>query len=257
MWSVDVQQQLNVGSGFWGLVLNLTLWSCSRQRGLNASLQLLHTSCSPNVFHSSQTQAGAHTDAHSKTRAAALRTETPRTVDHFRRKQGPLSRPQHWAAWSFLRPTLTSSPTNASMREGTTISLLACLGGLNNLATRTGTPWWACVGIFPEELELELELGSQEQRTKFLHPACHLTLSLTVRASACRGPVSYAKGRRWRWIGEERPRWGRRGVWRRSTRPLMLWRGAPWWTPTRGCRRWRSCEVPSSISKDSRPWCPP
>lgn len=113
MWSVDVQQQLNVGSGFWGLVLNLTLWSCSRQRGLNASLQLLHTSCSPNVFHSSQTQAGAHTDAHSKTRAAALRTETPRTVDHFQRKQGPLypdhSIEQHGAFWD--QPLLLPRPT--------------------------------------------------------------------------------------------------------------------------------------------------
>lgn len=65
MWSVDVQQQLTIVSGFWGLVLNLTLWSCRRQRGLNASLQLLHTSCSPHVFHSLQTQAKGKT-AHTR-----------------------------------------------------------------------------------------------------------------------------------------------------------------------------------------------
>ncbi len=256
MWSVDVRQQLNAVSGFWGLVLILTLWSCSRQKGLNASLQLLHTSCSPHVFHSSQTQARQpHTPTlrHKRSRR--------RNEDHIQQSSSRRSRnlcsSQTTALssrlWSFSRPTLTSSLTSASMMEGTATSLLACLGRMTKAPTRIGAPWWACVGVCLEVLEL----GWQEQRKKPLRPACHLIPNPTARASAFPGPVSFAKGRRLPWTAGERPQWERRGVWRRWMRPLMLWRGALWWTQTRGCPRLRSCGVPSSISKGCRHWCRP
>ncbi|MEQ2225652.1 hypothetical protein ILYODFUR_019654 [Ilyodon furcidens] len=49
-----------------------------RQRGLNASLQLLHTSCSPHVFHSSLILAKRKTgaQAYSPTHVAEAGTKT-------------------------------------------------------------------------------------------------------------------------------------------------------------------------------------
>lgn len=210
MWCVDVQQQLNVVSGFWGLALNLTLWSSRRQRGLNASLQLLHTSCSPHVFHSSQTQAGKKIGAHTYTP-----TQTPDTGQksaYWRlvpRKAGifvPLYPDHNCPVWSFLRPTLIFSLTSASMKEGTATSPLACPGRMTKLATRTGTPWWACVGTCLGVSELEWQVP----RTKPLHPACRLTPSPTAQVSVFPGPVSCVKGRQWPWTAGEQPHWGRR-----------------------------------------------
>lgn len=52
----------------------------------------------------------------------------------------PLYPDHNCPVWSFLRPTLISSLTSASMKEGTATSPLACLGRMTKLATRTGTP---------------------------------------------------------------------------------------------------------------------
>lgn len=192
MWSVDVQQQLNVVSGFWGLVLNLTLWSCSRQRGLNASLQLLHTSCSPHIFHSTQTKAATRTYSILPQTRSRRRTQRQHTAEQFQGSRNLCYLWDRWPLWSFLRPILTSFLTSASMKEGTTTSPLAYLGHTTKALTRIGTPWWACVGVCLEVLESEW----QGQKTKPLLPACHLIWTHTAQVSAYPGPASCAKGRR-------------------------------------------------------------
>lgn len=81
---------------------------------------------------------------HTYTPTHTLQAQDPKTtyiraVPGKRESLSPF-RPQRCPVWSFSRPTLTSSLTSASMREGTATSPLAYLGHTTKAPTRIGTP---------------------------------------------------------------------------------------------------------------------
>lgn len=102
-----------------------------------ASHQLFstHLPLNANPF---KTATHTHTPTHTL-QAQDPKTTYSRAVPGKWKSLSPL-RTQRCPRWSFLRPTLTSSLTSASTKEGTATSPLAYLGHTTKAPIRIGTP---------------------------------------------------------------------------------------------------------------------
>ncbi len=209
-------------------------------------LQLVWSSCRPQIFFSTSSAPGGNTHTRSQ--------EPQRTYNTFREDRAEPVDSNSSKTWSFSRPTPTSSQTSVFTKAAITSSSQGWPEASTKQDIRTEAPWWACVAT---EGCCQTEWGWRTNRLHLLASVCPCLLtrsSSTVRVSVCPGPARCVSASLWPWIDGKPPLWGRRGGWRKSTRPLRLLRGARSWIPTRGFLRWRSCAVPSSTSRDSRRW---